>query len=229
MDRSHDKDQTNLSEAMKILNIIANVIMSILLSGPFLVLGCLLIIGSSEPSILPFAVLFVGLAILGAGLYVSCSAIAPAPPLQETETELARRHPSMKPAYARMIVSLPFLASAAYLLESTTVPYIYPFIIFLIGMYLFFQGAIRYLRNLHTTYIVTDRRAMKMYKFLWLNTTEIPISRIVSISETRGLFELLSSRGTVVVASGVGERQIVRMQDITDPSPVADILRSFLA
>ena len=63
MDCSHDKDQTNLSEAMKILNIIANVIISILLSGPFLVLGCLLIIGSSEPSILPFAVLFVGLAI----------------------------------------------------------------------------------------------------------------------------------------------------------------------
>ena len=84
MDRSHDKDQTDLSEAMKILNIIANVIIIILLSGPFLVLGCLLIIGSSEPSILPFAVLFVGLAILGAGLYVSCSAIAPAPPLQET-------------------------------------------------------------------------------------------------------------------------------------------------
>jgi len=213
---------------MNIMTILANVIIIVLLSGPFLVLGVLLIIGSSEPSILPFAVLLVGLAILGVGLYVSCSAIAPEPPRQETETELARRHPSMKPAYARMIVSLPFLASAAYLLELTTLPYIYTFILFLIGMYLFFLGAIRYIRNLHTTYIVTDRRAMKMYKFLWLNTKGIPLSRIVSISEARGLFELLTKRGTVVVASGVGERQIVRMEDITNPAPVADILRRFL-
>jgi len=214
---------------MKTLDILANVMISILLSGPFLVLGVLLIIGTSGPGPLAFGVLLVGIAILGVGLYVSCSAIAPEPPLQETETELARRHPSMKPAYARMIVSLPFLAGAAYLLQSTDTPYIYPFVVFLIGMYLFFQGAIRYIRNLHTTYIVTDRRALKMYKFLWLNTREIPISRIVSISEARGLFELLTGRGTVVVASGVGERQIVRMQDITNPAPVADILRRFLA
>ena len=214
---------------MKTLDILANVMISILLPGPFLVLGVLLIIGTSGPGPLAFGVLLVGIAILGVGLYVSCSAIAPEPPLQETETELARRHPSMKPAYARMIVSLPFLAGAAYLLQSTDTPYIYPFVVFLIGMYLFFQGAIRYIRNLHTTYIVTDRRALKMYKFLWLNTREIPISRIVSISEARGLFELLTGRGTVVVASGVGERQIVRMQDITNPAPVADILRRFLA
>jgi hypothetical protein len=213
---------------MKILAILANVMISILLSGPFLVLGVLLIIGSSEPGLLGFAVLLLGVAILVVGLYVSCNAIAPEPPLQETETELTRRHPSMKPAYARMVVSLPFLGCAAYLLESTDMPYIYPFAVFLVGMYLFFQGAIRCIRNLHTTYIVTDRRALKMYKFLWLNTREIPVSRIVSISEVRGLFELLTGRGTVVVASGVGERQIVRMQDITNPAPVADILRRFL-
>jgi len=214
---------------MKILNILSNVIISVLLSGPFLVLGGLLIIDSGELSVLPLAVLLVGLAILGVGLYVNCSAVAPEPPLQDTETELARRHPSMKPAYARMIACLPFLACAGYLLESTNLPYIYPFVVFLIGMYLFFQGLIRYIRNLHTTYIVTDQRAMKMYKFLWLNTKEIPVSRIVSISEARSLFELLTGRGTVVVASGVGERQIVRMQEITNPAPVADILRRFLA
>ena len=214
---------------MKILNILSNVLISALLSGPFLVLGGLLVIDSGELSGLSLAVLLVGLGILGIGLYVSCSAVAPEPPLQETETELARRHPSMKPAYARMIVSLPFLACAGYLLESTNLPYVYPFILFLIGMYLFFQGLIRYIRNLHTTYIVTDQRAMKMYKFLWLNTKELPVSRIVSISEARSLFELLTGRGTVVVASGVGERQIVRMQEITNPAPVADILRRFLA
>ena len=214
---------------MKILNIFSNVLISALLSGPFLVLGGLIIFDNGELNVLSLAIIIIGLAILGIGLYVSCSAVAPEPPLQETETELARRHPSMKPAYARMIVSLPFLACAGYLLDSTNLPYVYPFILFLIGMYLFFQGLIRYIRNLHTTYIVTDQRAMKMYKFLWLNTKEIPVSRIVSISEARSLFELLTGRGTVVVASGVGERQIVRMQEITNPAPVADILRRFLA
>ena len=79
---------------MKILLVLANVTISILLSGPFLVLGTFLIIGASGPAVLGFAVLLVGLGILGVGLYVSCSAIAPEPPLQETETELARRHPS---------------------------------------------------------------------------------------------------------------------------------------
>ena len=67
-----------------------------------------------------------------------------------------------------------------------------------------------------------------MYRFLWLNTKEIPTSRIVSISEARGFFELLTGRGTVVVASGVGERQVVRMQDITNPAPIADALRGQL-
>ena len=163
---------------MKILNILSNVLISALLSGPFLVLGGLLVIDSGELSGLSLAVLLVGLGILGIGLYVSCSAVAPEPPLQETETELARRHPSMKPAYARMIVSLPFLVCAGYLLESTNLPYVYPFIVFMIGMYLFFQGLIRYIRNLHTTYIVTDQRAMKMYKFLWLNTKAVSYTHL---------------------------------------------------
>ena len=68
---------------MKILNILSNVIISVLLSGPFLVLGGLLIIDSGELSVLPLAVLLVGLAILGVGLYVNCSAVAPEPPLSQ--------------------------------------------------------------------------------------------------------------------------------------------------
>ena len=72
---------------MKILNILSNVLISALLSGPFLVLGGLLVIDSGDLSGLSLAVLLVGLGILGIGLYVSCSAVAPEPPLQETETE----------------------------------------------------------------------------------------------------------------------------------------------
>lgn len=222
--------------AMKILS---NVLISILLSAPFVIFGLFILFGNELASILsspteqsyvlPIGSLMLGGIILVIGLIVSFRAIAPEPPLQDSENELARRHPSMKPAYARVLVSLPFLAGAGYLLYATDIPYVYPFVVFILGMYFFFQGAIRYIKNLHTTYVITNLRAMKMYRFLWLNTREIPTSRIVSISEARGFFELLSGRGTVVVASGVGERQVVRMQDITNPAPIADALRGLLA
>ena len=211
------------------MKIISNLTISVLISGPFFVLGISSLVNDSRLNPFTLASLIIAVLLLIIGVYISFRAVAPEPPLQDTETELARRHPSMKPAIARMIIGLPFLVVAGYLFQGTTIPYIYPFVVFVVGMYLFFQGAIRYIRNLHTTYVVTDLRAMKMYRFLWLNTREIPVSRIVSISEARGFFELLTNRGTVVVASGVGERQIVRMQDITNPAPVADVLRQSLA
>ena len=96
------------------------------------------------------------------------------------------------------------------------------------GMYLFFKGTMRYLRNLHITYTVTDRRVIHMYRFLWLHTKEIPVSRIISISEARNFFEVLTGRGSVVVASGIGERQVIRIEDINDPGPVAESLRALL-
>ena len=67
---------------------------------------------------------------------------------------------------------------AAYLFGFTQYPYVFPFVLFLIGMFLFFKGAVRYWVNLHVTYTVTNRRVINMYRFLWLHTTEIPVSRI---------------------------------------------------
>ena len=53
----------------------------------------------------------------------------------------------MKPAFARMVLSAPFFAGAAWLFEYTLVPYVFPFLLFLAAMYLFFKGAMRYLRK----------------------------------------------------------------------------------
>lgn len=173
-------------------------------------------------------ILVVGGGLMAIGLYMSLAGIAPSPPLVAGETEIVMRHPTMKPAYARMIVSIPFFLGAGYLAIATLLPYVYPFVLFLIGLYLFFKGAMRYLRNLHITYTVTDRRVVHMYKFLWLNTKEIPVSRIISISEARNFFEIITGRGSVVVASGIGQRQIIRIEEINDPGPVAEALRSLL-
>ena len=173
-------------------------------------------------------ILVVGGCLMAIGLYMSLAGIAPSPPLVAGETEIIMRHPTMKPAYARMLASTPFFIGAGYMAVATLLPYVYPFVLFLIGLYLFFKGAMRYLRNLHITYTVTDRRVVHMYKFLWLNTKEIPVSRIISISEARNFFEILTGRGSVVVASGIGQRQIIRIEEISDPGPVADALRSLL-
>ena len=72
-----------------------------------------------------------------------------------------------------------------------------------------------------------DRRVVQQYRFLWLNTKEIPTNRIISISEARSFTEIITGRGSVIVSSGIGERQIVRIEDISDPGPVAENIRKF--
>lgn len=178
-----------------------------------------------------FVILAVGGGLMSIGLYMSLAGVAPSPPMVEGENEIVMRHPTMKPAFARIIVSIPFFLSAVYLFAFTGdpgVPYVYPFVLFLIGLWLFFKGAMRYLRNLHITYTVTDRRVIHMYRFMWLNTKEIPVSRIISIAEARSFFEIITGRGSVVVASGIGERQVIRIEEISDPGPVAEALRAML-
>ncbi len=125
-------------------------------------------------------------------------------------------------------MSIPFIAGAWWLFEFTLAPYVFPFALFVIAMYIFFKGVMRYLRNLHITYTVTDRRVVQQYRFLWLNTKEIPTNRIISISEARSFSEIITGRGSVVVSSGIGSRQTIRIEDISDPGPVGEVLRDLL-
>jgi len=126
-----------------------------------------------------------------------------------------------------MFLSIPLFAGTWWLFEFTLTPYRFPFVLFVFALFFFSKGGMRYLRNLHVTYTVTDRRVVQQYRFLWLNTKEIPATRIISISEARNFFEILTGRGSVIVSSGIGERQTVRMEDISDPSPIAESIRQF--
>ena len=230
-----------------VIGLIRRLLVSAILATPFLLFGVYGLLTQSQgieflpgcqgvagaevatiPLWASFVILVVGGCLMAIGLYMSLAGIAPSPPLVAGETEIIMRHPTMKPAYARMLASTPFFIGAGYMAVATLLPYVYPFVLFLIGLYLFFKGAMRYLRNLHITYTVTDRPVVHMYKFLWLNTKEIPVSRIISISEARNFFEILPGRGSVVVASGIGQRQVIRIEEISDPGPVADALRSLL-
>ena len=210
------------------LALFRRLLVSVVIAGPFLLVGFYGISTDSFPLWASATVCGVGILLMSMGLYMSLTGIVPSPPLLPGETQLERRNPTMKPAYARMAFSIPFFLVAGYLAFLTVVPYIYPTAIFLSGLFFFFKGGMRYMRNLHITYTVTDRRVVHMYRFLWLSTKEIPVARIISISEARNFFEIVTGRGSVVVASGIGERQVIRIEDIDDPGAVSGVLRGLL-
>ncbi|MEE3141699.1 MAG: PH domain-containing protein [Chloroflexota bacterium] len=218
-----------------ILSFVRRLLVSAIFALPFVLAGGYFLAasyygleGSQVPQWTSFVVIAVGLALMVIGLYMSFTGIVPSPGLVPGEKQLVMRHPTMKPAYARIVMSIPFFAGALYLGFFTTHPYVYATIPFVVGMYLFFKGTMRYLRNLHITYTVTDRRVVHMYRFLWLTTKEIPVSRIISIAEARNFFEIITGRGSVVVSSGIGAGQIIKIEEINDPAPVAEALRALL-
>ena len=206
----------------------SRVLPSIIIAFPLLLAGGYGIVDPAFPKSLAVVVLVLGAGLLCLGFYMGLAGIAPTPTMVAGERLIIQRHPTMKPAYARMVWSIPFIVAAGYLLEFTQQPYIFPFVPFVIGMYFFLKGVMKYLKNQHITYTITDRRVMHMYKFLWLSTKEIPVARIVSISEVRSFFEILTGRGTVVVATGIGQQQVIRSEEINDPSPVALALREMM-
>jgi len=206
----------------------SRVLPSIVIAFPLLLAGGYGIMDPAFPKLVAVVVLVLGAGLLCLGFYMGLAGIAPEPTMVSDERLIIQRHPTMKPAYARMVWSIPFIVAAGYLLEFTQQPYIFPFVPFVIGMYFFLKGVMKYLKNQHITYTITDRRVMHMYKFLWLSTKEIPVARIVSISEARSFFEILTGRGTVVVATGIGQQQVIRIEEINDPSPVALALREMM-
>ena len=197
-----------------------------LIAGPFLAAGGYGIVESDLPAWASGVFLMVGL-FLAAVVLISVGRVIPPLALVEGEQLMVSRNPTMKPAFARMALSIPFFAGAWWVFEFTLAPYVYPFVLFVVAMYFFFKGAMRYLRNLHITYTVTDHRVVQQYRFLWLYTKEIPSNRIISISEARNFFEIITGRGSVIVSSGIGERQTVRIEDISDPGPIAESIRRF--
>ena len=117
---------------------------------------------------------------------------------------------------------------SGYLFIFTETPYVYAFVPFLVGMFIFSRGAFRYWVNHCTTCYITDRRAIHMYQFGWLHTIKIPVARIISISENRSFFEVLTGRGSVLVSSGIGFGHKIQMGNIDKPGMVAEAIRGLI-
>ena len=90
----------------------------------------------------------VGGFLLITGFFLGFFSSFPMPMLVKGEQEIIKRHPTMRPAYVRMLISVPFFGLGGYLFFMTALPYVYPFVVAVIGFWLFFKGTTRYLRNL---------------------------------------------------------------------------------
>ena len=204
--------------------------LSIVAGLPLVVVGITLLVFDTDVAAwAALLITLVGALLVGGGIYFSLLGSTPRLDLMPGERTLVLRHPSVKPPFARMMLSLPFFAGAGYFLifaeQSYAVLY---FVLFLVAMYLYLFGLIRYWLNHHTTYYITNRRAVRMYRFLWLHTIEIPIKSVNAISESRGFFEMVTGRGNVVVASGIADTHKVRIQEIGNPGPVARTVRELV-
>ena len=99
----------------------------------------------------------------------------------------------------------------------TYLPYVYPFALFLVGLFLYLKGVIRYWINHHTIYYVTNRRVAHAYKSLWLDTTEIPVGsiKVATFGDSKLHRNADQPRNQQISSPvGISDRHTVRMQEI---------------
>lgn len=151
--------------------------------------------------------------------------ITPSPPnFHDDESVIDTRNPNQRPSILKGLLSLPFFATAAYLLYMTKLPYVYPTITFFIGLYLYSSGLLNYWQNALTTFYLTDRRLISVFRFLTLNRKEIALPNVQMIQERKSVWEKLVGLGNVRVAAGVADLEIVA-DNIRDPTTFADEVR----
>lgn len=216
---------------------------STLLSIPFASAGAYLFLmqqsGFSLPGVtLPASdlqLLGVPLMVFGAfvfviGLYFQIVSAPSAPRLQENEDVVDSRHPSQRVALSKIIIGIPILGVAGYLLFFTLVPYVYPTIIFVVGLYFFSSGLKTYWANTLTSYYVTTQRVMKEYRFLSLRRQEIPLDKIRGVEERKSITEAVVGLGNIQVASGGGGGSVrIVMRNVGDSTGFADELRNLMS
>jgi len=203
-------------------------IWSSILGLPFVLTGAWLYLGQVEfPPImgLPFA--FFGLFIIVVGVYIH--AVGPSTPrLQDDEEVIEKRHPTQRVAMVKIGVGLPLLVVTVFLLFFTRLPYVYPTLTLLLGLYVFSTGLYTYWTNTLTSYYVTTERIIKEYRFMSLVRREIPHSKVRGVQERKSITESLVGLGNVRVASGGGKSLEIVMANMEASGGFADSIRNLL-
>lgn len=203
---------------------------SMLLGIPFIIVGGWFYFLQVEypPSIgLPFV--FFGVSIGVIGLYIHFIAAPEKPQLQEEEQIIASRHPTQRVAIVKTGTGIPLLVGTMYLLFLTNVPYIYPMVTFLSGLFFFSTGLHIYWSNTLTNYYVTNKRIIREYRFISLARHELPLSKVRGVQERKSVTESLVGLGNVRVASGGGHSLEIRMRNMRDSGSFANEIRNLMS
>ena len=169
-----------------------------------------------------------GLFVVALGLYIHYVAAPEPPTMRDGESIIATRNPAQRAAAAKTIIGFVLLLVTTGLLLFTYLPYIYPILTMVAGLYMFSTGLYAYWTNTLTTYYVTDRRLIKEYRFISLSREEVPFDKVRGVAEHKSLWEAFVGLGNVRVASGGGGTLEVVVRNIYSPTEFADEVRSLL-
>lgn len=199
---------------------------STLLTVPFSGSGSYVYLAETPyPELLGLPLLIFGIFVFLMGWYIHLVAMPPTPTLRDGEKTVDTRHPTQKAALVRVLLGLPFLGLAGYLLLFTIVPYVYPTTVFVVGMYLLSSGILTYWTNSLTTYFITNQRVISEFRLLSLIRKEVPLRKIRAIKETKSPIEALVGVGNIQISSGGGTGLGVTIQNIDEVTEFADELR----
>lgn len=203
-------------------------LVGLLIASPFLASGVLAILYEQFEGWGPVTMLAAGVLVFAGTLYFRVEGPRPRPDEEDGEV-LVQRYPSMKPAFALIVTSLPLFVISGGLLEFTYLPYIWPLIPYLIGLLLCSLGIARFWINHLTVYYVTSKYIVRSYQFFpgvekGRDTIAIdPVNNSTKVK--RSLFQLVTGRGTVVILSSVHQ---LDMEDIDNPREVERVVKRAL-
>jgi membrane protein YdbS with pleckstrin-like domain len=164
----------------------------------------------------PFVIL--GAVAILLGFYVSY--VAPEPPDVDP---IEVFEPSQLSAYVLGVASLPLFVVTIYLLFFTRVPYVWPTLAFVVFVFLFVKGLVRYWQNSLTTYYVTDDRVISEYRFIGMKRNSAAIAEIGNVERRQSPVETLTGLGNVTVRSPSAD---VRFSDLARPEEAEEILHT---
>jgi len=170
-----------------------------------------------------------GAFVVAIGVYIQFVAAPEGPTMREDEEVVDTRMPSQRVATVRTLLGMVLLGVAGYLLAFTLQPYVYPMVVFLVGLYLLSTGLHTYWTNTLTVYYVTNQRLIKEYRFISLIRHELPFEKVRGVQERRSVWESLVGLGNVRIASGGGGGTLeVLVENIYYPTEFADEIRELI-
>lgn len=199
-----------------------------LIGLPLIAVGAYIVVADSAFSAtLGYPYLLFGGFVFVLGLYIHVVAAPEGPTLRDGEEMVDTRQPIQRASTVKIAVGLPTLLVATYLFFFTVLPYVYPTIALVVGLFLFSTGLQTYWSNSLTTYYLTTERVIREYRLVSLVRQEVPLSKVRGVEERKSLLESLVGLGNVRVATGAGSLQVV-MGNIRGSADFADKIRRLL-